>query len=413
MKFAISVLLYGLSLIPGRLSAQETAFPRILRQQIVANGFAPAKDLYINKDEPLVGVGRVIFKSKKLSLNSNIACKTCHVSKFGSADGIPVAAAVGGTGEGPERLLSGAKLLSRNTLPFWGRGGPGFDTFFWDGKVDFSDGRQISQFGSRPPSNDALVTAPHLPVVEVREMLSEDPFVQEHMQESVDQASEMYLAIANNLRRFEPQASEDLAERLNKPVAKLTYTDYARAIAAFIRSEFRIRETKLERFVTKAEPLSDDEARGGLIFYGRGRCVSCHYGPYFSDLKFHVVAFPELGFGKNGFGIDYGRFNVTFDPRDLYKFRTPPLFNVEKTAPYGHSGSVATLEGAIIAHIDPLRLVNTSTMDPLSRHELYKRLALGSETATTVGFLADDDIEELVKFLRTLSFDEPAEADGP
>ena len=135
--------------------------------------------------------------------------------------------------------------------------------------------------------------------------------------------------------------------------------------------------------------------------------------PVFSDLKFHVVPFPELGFGKNGFGVDYGRFNVTFDPKDLYKFRTPPLFNVEKTAPYGHSGSVATLEGAIIAHFDPLRLVNLSTMDPLARHDFYKRLPLVSETATTVGFLADDDIEDLVKFLRNISFAGPSEEDAP
>src|SRR5712692_3305473 len=172
MKFAISViLLFAVGLISVDTSAGETAFPRILRQQIVANGFIPAKDLYVNKDEALIDVGKVIFKSKKLSLNGNIACKTCHLSKFGSADGIPVAAAVGGSGEGPERLLSGAKLLARNTLPFWGRGGPSFKTLFWDGKEDYSDGREISQFGSRPPSDDALVTAAHLPVVEVREML--------------------------------------------------------------------------------------------------------------------------------------------------------------------------------------------------------------------------------------------------
>ena len=55
-------------------------------------------------------MGKVIFKSKKLSLNGNIACQTCHLSKFGSADGIPVAAAIGGTGEGPEQLLSGANF---------------------------------------------------------------------------------------------------------------------------------------------------------------------------------------------------------------------------------------------------------------------------------------------------------------
>ena len=416
MRFAISACLLFLLVNSIGLAAgenDETASPRILRQQIVDTGFVPAKGLYVNRDEPLIDVGKVIFKSKKLSLNGNIACQTCHLSKFGSADGIPVAAAVGGTGEGSERLLSGARLLARNTLPFWGRGGPGFNTFFWDGKVDFAEGKQISQFGSRPPSEDGLVTAAHLPVVEIREMLNENSFVRAHMQESVDGATAIYQAIADNLRRFEPDASKALAAHFNKPVDALTYTDYARSLAAFIRSEFRIRETKLERFVTRSKSLSPQEIRGGLIFYGRGRCATCHYGPYFSDLKFHVVPFPELGFGKNGFGIDYGRFNVTFDPKDLYKFRTPPLFNVEKTAPYGHSGSVATLQGAIIAHFDPLRLVNLSSMKPLARHDFYKRLTLASETATTVGYLADDDVEDLVKFLGTLSFEGPSETDAP
>ena len=201
MRFAISTVLIVLSLGFASLSTTEEAFPRVLRQQIVANGFIPSKDLYVNTDENLIDVGKVIFKSKKLSLNGSIACQTCHLSKFGSGDGIPVAAAVGGVGEGPERLLSGAKLLPRNTLPFWGRGGRGFNTFFWDGKVDFANGKKISQFGSKPPSDDALVTAAHLPVVEVREMLNEDLFVREHMQESVGRAAEVYHAIADNLRR--------------------------------------------------------------------------------------------------------------------------------------------------------------------------------------------------------------------
>lgn len=405
MKFATSTaLIIILALSITVWGADEKAFPQILRKQVLENGFMPAKELYINKDEGLVPVGKIVFETKKLSLNGNISCQTCHLSQFGSADGIPNAAAIGGTGEGPQRLLSGAKLLPRNTLAFWGRGAKGFETFFWDGKIDFSNSKKISQFGSQPPSDDALVTAAHLPLVEIREMLDEDEFVLAHKQESVGKSGEVYRVIADNLRKFEPQASKSLAEYLRKPVEQLTYTDYARSLAAFIRSEFRIKETKLEKFTTKSEPLSAEELRGGLIFYGRGRCVVCHSGPHFSDFKFHAVPFPQLGFGKNGFGIDLGRFNVTFDPKDLYRFRTPPLYNVVKTAPYGHSGSVATVEEAIVAHFDPLRLLNPSSMEPLARHELYKRMTLGSETATTVGFLTTDDVDDLKKFLNALSF---------
>ena len=404
MKFVTSIVLVILGLSFTVWGADEKAFPQILRTQILENGFIPAKEMHVNKDEGLVLIGKVIFESKKLSLNGNISCQTCHLRQFGSADGIPNAAAIGGTGEGPQRLLSGAQLLPRNTLPLWGRGAKGFHTFFWDGKVDFSNSKKISQLGSRPPSDDALVIAAHLPVVEIREMLDEDEFVTPHKQESVRKSGEVYKAIADNLRKFEPQASKSLAGHLQKPVEQLTYTDYARSLAAFMRSEFRTKETKLENFTTKSRTLSVEELRGGLIFYGRGRCVVCHSGPHFSDFKFHAVAFPQLGFGRNGFGIDLGRFNVTFDPKDQYRFRTPPLYNVHKTAPYGHSGSVATVEEAIVAHFDPLRLVNVSSMESLARHEFYKRMTLSSETATTVGFLSDADVKDLAKFLQTLSF---------
>jgi cytochrome c peroxidase len=404
MKFVISLAVFIIGVSLTALAAEEKAFPQILRKLILDNGFVEVKDLYVNKDEELALVGKTIFESKKLSLNGKISCQTCHLSKFGSADGIPNAAAIFGEGEGPERIQSGAKLLARNTLPLWGRGAKGFDTFFWDGKVDFSGSKKLSQFGSQPPSDDALVTAVHLPVVEIREMLDEDDFVRQRKQESVETSKDIYNAIADNLKKFEPQASHTLASYVKKPVSQLTYADYARSLAAFIRSEFRIKETRLERFVKKTESLTPEEIRGGLVFYGKGRCVVCHSGPHFSDFKFHAVPFPQLGFGKNGFGVDYGRFNTTLDPKDLYKFRTPPLYNVEKTAPYGHSGSLATMEEAIIAHFDPLRLVEPSSVDALTRHEFYKRMALSSETAATVGFLSPDDITHLTQFLKTLSF---------
>ena len=40
---------------------------------------------------------------------------------------------------------------------------------------------------------------------------------------------------------------------------------------------------------------------------------------------------------------DLGRYEVTEDPNDRWKFRTPPLRNVALTAPYMHDGSMQTL----------------------------------------------------------------------
>jgi cytochrome c peroxidase len=381
------------------------AIQGILRQQIVANDFQPADSLYDGHDEALVPVGRIIFQSTKLSLNGNISCITCHQDKFNSEDGVPNAAAIGGQGVGPDRLMSGARLLPRKALPLWGRGEKGFNAFFWDGRVSYRNGRIVSQFGSNPPSRDLLVTADHLPVVEIREMLDDSsPAIDAQKRESVAAAQPIYAAIVRRLARGEPQASAALARYLHKNENQLTYTDFARALAAFIRSKFRIRQTKLERFAFDNGTLTESEQRGALVFYGNGKCITCHSGPYFSDFEYHTVAVPELGFGKNGFGIDYGRYNATFDTRDLYRFRTPPLFNTAKNSFYTHSGGISNLHDAIVAHFDPLSLVDLSKMTSLQRSDFYRRLTYSQETAASVGYLSSDDVSNLESFMKTLSF---------
>jgi cytochrome c peroxidase len=45
--------------------------------------------------------------------------------------------------------------------------------------------------------------------------------------------------------------------------------------------------------------------------------------------------------------VDVGRFEVTRDETDRYKFRVPMLRNIAKTAPYFHDGSVAKLDEAV------------------------------------------------------------------
>ena len=114
--------------------------------------------------------------------------------------------------------------------------------------------------------------------------------------------------------------------------------------------------------------------------------------------------FPQAGFGKNGFGVDYGRFNVTFDPSDLHKFRTPPLHNVAQTSPYGHSGSVSSLNDAIVAHYDPLSVNQAFELDVRGRRELFDRLrAVGAEVPISAP-LSQGELDDLTQFLGSLSF---------
>lgn len=385
-------------------AAAAAPFEEIIRKAVRANGFIPAEETHVPVIRELANQGQIFFESKLVSLNGNISCRNCHLDEFGSADGIPNAIAVGGEGKGAARVLSGGGILPRNTLPFWGRGGAGFSVFFWDGKVDFSGDRKVSQFGDAHPSDDPLITAVHLPAVEIREMLAEDKTVRFNKKESVQSADNIYRALMAQLKEKERGAVNAVGRSLSISPEDVSFLHIAMAIASFIRQEFRLGETRFHRFVFQGGALTDEELRGAQLFYGKGKCSNCHSGPYLTDFNFHAVPFPQIGFGKNGFGIDYGRFNVTHDPDDLYRFRTPPLFNVEKTAPYGHSGSVLTMREAVVFHFDPLRGIDPTRMSALDRHEYFKRLAVSAESKLLTGYLDDKEVDALVAFLRTLSF---------
>lgn len=398
----------AVALICAAPAMAETMREAVLRKAALENGLRPVEESWPEFEPEKAEVGKLLFESELLSLTRNVSCRNCHLDEFGSADGLPLGHGAGGVGKGVERMKSPAGVLSRNTLALWGRGGVGFDVFFWDGRVDASSGDVRSQFGTMAPSDDPLVVTVHLPPVEFREMIGESDATEWLRQGDVGAAARVHTEIARRIRET-PEIAEPLAVASGLEVGDLTFLQIAQAISAFIRSEFRLRETRFHRFVFEDEPLTDRELAGGLLFYGRGQCAACHTGTYFSDLEFHAIPFGQFGFGFNGFGIDYGRYNFTQDPQDRYAFRTPPLYNITKTAPYSHSGVEPDLAAAIRAHVDPLAEIDTSSLSALDRAEVYQKIARWSLEPSYAVELSDSEIAELVAFLAALEFDpEPA-----
>ena len=385
-------------------AATETMREAVLRKAALNNGLRYAEELWPEFKPKKAIVGELLFESELLSLTRNISCRNCHLDEFGSTDGLPLGHGAGGVGTGVERMKSPAGVLSRNAMALWGRGGVGFDVFFWDGRVDASSDIVLSQFGVEVPSEDPLVVAAHLPPVEFREMIGENVDTEWLRQGDVDTATKVFQEIASRIRAT-PEIAVPMASAFDIDVAELTYLQIAEAIAAFIRSEFRMRNTKLHRFVFESQELTDQELAGGLLFYGSGQCTACHSGPYFSDLDFHAIPFAQFGFGFNGFGIDYGRYNFTQDPKDRYAFRTPPLFNITQTAPYSHSGAEPNLAAAILAHVDPLAGIDTSKLSSLERAEVYQKIARWSQEPSYAVELSEQAISDIVAFLSTLDFE--------
>ena len=403
MKFVSRAAVLVCLVLVSHLAGAQTLREKTLRDQALRAGLVAAEQLVPEFSKAKSEAGRLLFESTVLSLSRETSCQTCHLDRFASADGLPLGIGTGGRGEGIERATTGGDILPRNTLALWGRGSIGFETFFWDGKVDATSGRIVSQFGDEAPSNDPLVVAVHLPAVEIREMIPDNAAAELVRTETIDSAETIYREIESRVRA-DPALSAALSEATGLPPPDVRFVHVADALADFIRDRFRIKATRFHKFIFAQGQLSENEIAGGLLFFGRGRCVACHMGPFFSDLSYHAIPFIQYGHGKNGFGVDYGRYNTTLDPYDLYKFRTPPLFNVTQTAPYSHSGSIYDLSQAIRAHVDPLSQLQGFELDYSERSEFYRRLGIWVREPAYGVELDNKDIETLVTFLKTLEF---------
>ena len=401
MKSEIKALITIIALSGINAHAQSPMREQALRNAAKDAKVIPLDAIQVKTDAEKVAIGSKLFESTLLSFNGKTSCQTCHLDEFSSADGLPNAVGTGGEGEGHARLMSGGDIVPRNTLPLWGRGTKGFDTCFWDGKVQKMEDDRISQFGEDYPSKDPLVVAVHLPFVEIREMVVRDEaVVTEYEKEETSTAKDIFAILTERLK-----ADEDLSSQLSLAadveLERLTFLHIAESVAHFIRSDFAVTDTKFNSFMFEGGKLTPDEVQGGLIFYGKGQCSSCHSGPLMSDQDFHVMPFAQLGFGKNGFGVDYGRFNATLEEADTYKFRTPPLVNATKTAPYGHSGAYKTLPEIIRAHTDPLADFNSKDYTLIQRREYLAKLSKWVTHNEVPEPLSDDEISDLIYFLGT------------
>jgi cytochrome c peroxidase len=144
----------------------------------------------------------------------------------------------------------------------------------------------------------------------------------------------------------------------------ITYDMFARAIAEF---EFTLTfaNAPIDHYARgQLEALTAAEKRGALVFFGKGRCSSCHgvsgaSDQMFTDFKVHAIAVPQLvpkvtnnQFDGPAANEDYGRGDVTGNLSDRYAFRTPSLRNVAVEAAYMHDGAFTTLAAAIRFHLD-------------------------------------------------------------
>lgn len=128
--------------------------------------------------------------------------------------------------------------------------------------------------------------------------------------------------------------------------------------------------------------FSEAEHTGYEVF--KQHCASCHMEPLFTDQSFR----------NNGISIsntnDQGRWLITQNDNDLYKFSVPSLRNLAFTAPYMHDGRFFTLD-AVLDHYTG-QVQHTPNLDPLLQ-----------QNGTTGIRLSSTERKAIIAFLNTLN----------
>lgn len=165
------------------------------------------------------------------------------------------------------------------------------------------------------------------------------------------------------------------------PSERMTDLNAALAIAAFERTMIANRAPWQEYLRGDLSAMTTQQMRGALLFMTKADCVTCHRGPALNSESFHALGMGDLS-GPDIVGPDkefperFGRGGFTANAFDLYKFKTPQLYNLTDSEFYGHGGTFTSIrqvleykndgvpENAgvpdvhISEHFEPLRLRN-------------------------------------------------------
>ena len=402
-----------------------------LRQNIGQWGAVPIAAMP-QQNPALVTLGQALFFDKILSGNKDMACASCHQPQAALADGISLAVGTGGTGSGTARLPGNGRAFGARQSPTLLNAGLGMFYLFWDGR--------LTRFGHEPSPNPALppplpgqppvstlVGQAMLTVLNRHEMRGHagDADVFGHPNELAlladDQPAAIWQAVMQRLLAIPEYVQLFKAAFPTKATSALRFEDAAHAIGIFQMQAFTKTNSPFDRFLQRDDAaLSTEQKRGGILFFGRAQCGSCHSGPFLGGQGFVNAGVPQIGpGGVKQSPLDLGRGEL--QDNDFYKFafRIAPLRNVELTAPYMHNGAYASLE-AVIEHYNDvpkaLREFDASQLAPALQPLYHGEQATIDAVLTTLDHrlrtpldLTETEKRELIAFLKALT--DPAARD--
>jgi cytochrome c peroxidase len=271
-------------------------------------------------------LGRFLYFDKRLSADNSVACATCHSPDHGFTDGAATSTGIQGQkgGRSAPTTLNRAYSLAQ----------------FWDGRAG-----TLEEQAKGPIANPIEMGMTHESVV----------------------------AKINAIAGYRELSQKAFGS------PELTIDNVAKAIATFERTLLSGNSAYDKYKAGNKTALTPAQVRGMDIYFNKTKCDACHEG-----VNFTANAYANLGVGTDIPNPDVGRFEVTKDPTDWGKFKTPTLRDISRTAPYMHDGSLKTLE-EVVEFYDKGGIPNKNL------DEKIKKLNLSAEQK-----------QDLVEFLKAL-----------
>lgn len=251
----------------------------------IRDGFSPQE----------IDLGRYLFFDPVLSGDGTISCATCHDPKKGFSDGLPTS-----IGSDNHKLKRGAPSLWNVAY---------LKKLFWDGRAS-----------------------------SLEEQMQGPLFAEEEM----NNTPENLLTTLNSIEEYKQIFAEAFPKRSKN--SKIELNEIYRSITAFQSSLISL-NSKYDRYAHGYHnALNENEIAGMNIFRSFvARCAECHTPPLFTNQQFAVIGTPE----PSGLPLDPGA-EVPMNDKTLRgAFKVPSLRNIEKTAPYMHSGNFKTLRETV------------------------------------------------------------------
>lgn len=286
VKRILPALITSAALLPASLAVAEDGLEDY-RDRFEPLPYLPPIPADNSLSAEKVELGNMLFFEPRISSSGVISCATCHNPALGWADRIP--RATGHDGQVGERNTP--TVLNSGFL----------ESQFWDG---------------RAPDLEAQALGP--------------------IEAGVEMAMDLDSALARlnefdlYQRKFEAAFPDD-----EDPI---NADNLAKSLASFQRT-LNTPHSPFDRYLRGDMEAISDQAKEGMVAFVDNGCVACHRGPELTDSQFHAIQVPG--------STDLGRYTVTEEDSDKYRFRTPTLRNVAVTYPYMNNGATESLEEAV------------------------------------------------------------------